>query len=339
MSQDFADLLGQAEAQSAGGFDPEMPFLDAYKKGGTEAVERLEQEQSDVEPDADDDREGPEAQRGGSGGDQPAGVEAVEASADAAEQMSDPVEVDEQLDESLAAKPDEPTVDEAVKQEDPPVALQMTDHQDAVQAAATKGGSGGTDEAAAVLPSSGFRIGGVERQPHIRSLPDGVVDMLREKLRAAAVRELGVADAAARDFSERVSQGTLVTAFLLAQLDVRLDVDPATQCSAELFRSADPLLGAAVARLEALEAGAQAQDELMRKMRTELREVRETSGVVEQALAYSIADREENLTRGEHNAATVPLTHKSAMGVRDRMRELTKKQQQVEKDRDGRPIR
>src|SRR5690606_39542481 len=112
-------------------------------------------------------------------------------------------------------------------------------------------------------------------------------------LRSAASRELGVSDTVARDFSDRLSQGTLVTAFLLAQLDVRLDVDPSTQRAAELFRSVDPLLGAAVARLDALEAAARERDGLLKKMRAELGEVRETSAVVEQALAYSIADREE----------------------------------------------
>jgi hypothetical protein len=115
-------------------------------------------------------------------------------------------------------------------------ARRKTDQQDVVQAATgTMGGAGSSN--AGALPESGFRIQGLESQPMVRNLPRPLVDAMRAQLRAAAVRERGVSDGSAEEFSRRLSQGALVTAFLLAQLDVRMDTDPATQAAVELFRS------------------------------------------------------------------------------------------------------
>lgn len=231
----------------------------------------------------------------------------------------------------IAAAPDEP---EHVT----PGSLQLTDHQDAIQSAASKGGSGSTSETA-TLPQSGFRLAGVQSQPHIKALPTSIMNALREQLRAAAIQELGVSDTAAREFSRRLSQGTLVTAFLLAQLDLHLDADPATERAVELFRSCDPLLGSLVARLANIEAAERERDGLLRKLRNELGEVRQTSAVVEQALAYSIADRTENFLRGSHNLHDAPITHKEAIYLRDKLRQATRKQLKLEREREGRPIR
>ena len=223
----------------------------------------------------------------------------------------------------------------------PPVPLQHTDPpQTTVQnaRARNKGGPGGGSNDSA-LPRSGFRLLGVKSQPNIKSLPDSIINVLREQLRAAAVRELGVPDSAAREFVQRLSQGTLVTAFLLAQLDLRIDADPATKRAAELFRSRDPLLGSVAARLEALAAAERSQHVLLLQLQQELAEVRQTGAVVEQAVAYSIADRTSNFLRGSHNLHDAPLAHKDALYVRDKAREATKKQQKLEREREGRPIR
>jgi hypothetical protein len=219
-----------------------------------------------------------------------------------------------------------------------PGSLQLTDHQDAVQSTTSKGGSGSTAETA-TLPQSGFRLAGVQSQPHIKALPEPIMNALREQLRAAAVRERGVSDSAAREFSRRLSQGTLVTAFLLAQLDLRLDADPATECAVELFRSRDPLLGSMVARLMSIEAAEHERDRLLRMLRDVLDEVRQTGAVVEQALAYSIADRTENFLRGSHNLRDAPITHKEAVYLRDKAREATRQQLKLERERKGRPMR
>lgn len=307
-----------------------------------------EADRLDLEPDHEPDagaseRAGGSNQRGGDGGGQggtagvlpggaPAGLAADAVPAPGAQPDIEDAVAAEVTSHDVVASPDE-------SKHVTPGSLQLTDHQDAVQSAASKGGTGSNTNAAATLPQSGFRLAGVQSQPHIKALPESIVNALREQLRAAAVRELGVSDSAAREFSQRLSQGTLVTAFLLAQLDLHLDADPATERAVELFRSHDPLLGSVVARLANIEAAEREQDGLLRKLRDELGEVRQTSAVVEQALAYSIADRTENFLRGSHNLHDAPITHKEAIYFRDKAREATRKQLKLERERDGRPIR
>lgn len=212
-----------------------------------------------------------------------------------------------------------------------------TDQQDAIQAAGTKGGA--TGNAAAAFPDSGFRIPGLQSQPVIRNLPRPLVDALRAQLRAAAVRELGASDGAAEAFSRRLSQGALVTAFLLAQLDVRLDTDPATRAAAGLFRSQDPLLGSVAGRMDALEQRERDRGAQLDSLHKIAAAIQETSAVIEQSVAYSIADRTENFLRGSHDIRDTPIAHKDAIYIRDRAREETQKRRRFERDQDGRPIR
>lgn len=391
MSRDFAEML-EAATPTAEVMEVDTSFLDAYRRGGSEELKRVqaqaaqpepevatpepeaqldevgdvdsqpeveslqadpdvdaEEDRLDLEPDyepdaGDSERAGGSNQRGGGGdvggqggtagalpGGVPAGPMADVVPAPGAQPDVEDAAAAEVTSHDVVATPYE-------SEHVTPGSLQLTDHQDAVQSAASKGGSGSTAETA-TLPQSGFRLAGVQRQPHIKALPESIMNALREQLRAAAVRELGVSDSTAREFSQRLSQGTLVTAFLLAQLDLRLDADPATERAVELFRSRDPLLGSVVARLANIEAAERERDGFLRKLRDELVEVRQTSAVVEQALAYSIADRTENFLRGSHNLHDAPITHKEAIYFRDKAREATRKQLKLERERDGRPIR
>ncbi|MFK0244517.1 hypothetical protein ACIQUM_07450 [Amycolatopsis azurea] len=218
--------------------------------------------------------------------------------------------------------------------------LQHTDHQDAVQngAASTKRGSTGSGGGAA-LPQSGFKLSGVASQPAVRALPGAVLGALREQLRSAAVRELSVSDRMAREFSERLSQASLVTAFLSAQLDLRIDADVSTQLAADLFRSRDPLLGSVAVRLDNLERLESERRSLLGDVRGELAGLRQTVAVIEQVAAYLIADRSENFLRGSHNVRDVPITHPNAIFIRDKARDATNKQTRLEQEQEGRPIR
>ncbi|QNE18163.1 hypothetical protein F1D05_09995 [Kribbella qitaiheensis] len=212
-----------------------------------------------------------------------------------------------------------------------------SDQQDAIQSAGTKGGAASGSEAA--FPDSGFRIPGLQSQPLVRNLPRPLVDVLRAQLRAAAVRERGAGEGTAEAFSRRLSQGALVTAFLVAQLDVRLDTDPATQTAVELFRSQDPLLGSIAGRMDALEQRERDRGAQLERLHTLAAAIQETSAVIEQSVAYSIADRTENFLRGSHDIRDTPITHKDAIYIRDRAREETQKRSRFEHDQDGRPIR
>ncbi|MCT9105402.1 hypothetical protein [Streptomyces mirabilis] len=389
MSRDFTEML-EAATPTAEVMEVDTSFLDAYRRGGSEELKRVqaqvaqpgpevatpepgaqldeagnvdsqpeveslqadpdvdaEEDRLDLEPDHEPDdgdsvRAGGSNQRGGDGGGQggtagvlpggaPTGPAADAVPAPGAQPDVEDAAAAEVTSHDVVATPDE-------SEHVTPGSLQLTDHQDAVQSAASKGGSGSTAETA-TLPQSGFRLAGVQSQPHIKALPESIMNALREQLRAAAVRELAVSDSAAREFSRRLSQGTLVTAFLLAQLDLHLDADPATERAVELFRSSDPLLSSVVARLANIEAAERERDGLLRKLRDELGEVRQTSAVVEQALAYSIADRTENFLRGSHNLHDAPITHKEAIHLRNMAREATRKQLKLEREREGRPIR
>ncbi|MFE6939566.1 hypothetical protein [Streptomyces chartreusis] len=386
MSRDFAQML-EAATPTAEVMEVDTSFLDAYRRGGSEELKRVQAQatqpepevaapdpeaqldeaddvdsqpevaslqadpeedlldlQPDYEPGAGDSEraDGSNQRGGGDGGGQggtagvlpggaPAGPTADLVPAPGTQPGVEDAAAAEVTPHDVVATPDE-------SEHVTPGSLQLTDHQDAVQNAATKGRSGSTAETA-TLPQSGFRLAGVQSQPHIKALPESIMNALREQLRAAAVRELGVNDSTAREFSQRLSQGTLVTAFLLAQLDLHLDADPATERAIELFRSRDPLLGSVVARLANIEAAERERDGLLHKLRDELGEVRQTSAVVEQALAYSIADRTENFLRGSHNLHDAPITHKDAIYFRDKAREATRKQLKLERERDGRPMR
>lgn len=220
-----------------------------------------------------------------------------------------------------------------------PVSLQKTDHQEAVQSAGVLGGSSaGGDE---VLPRSPFRIASIERTklPAVKYLPDDILALLRAQLQTTAVRELSVEADAAHEYVQALGQSSIVMAYLCAYLDVPLELDPATARAAELFRARDPLLGAVAQRLARLEAFEHAQAVRLQKVQDEVREVRQTSGVIEQFVAYQVADREVNFLAGSHDHRAVPITDKAAIQVRDRGRELTKKQLDLEKQREGRPIR
>lgn len=367
MSRDFAEML-EATTPTNEVMEVDTSFLDAYRRGGSEELKRVQAQAATPEPEVQFDEtgdidsqlevEGPRAdldveaeadrpnlepghERAGGGqntadgvlpGGAPSGPAADAVPTPGAQPDVEGAATAEVAAHDVVAAPDKP-------EDVTPGSLQLTDHQDAVQSAASKGGAGSTTDAASILPQSGFRLVGVQSQPHIKALPESILNALREQLRAAAVRELGVSDSTAREFSQRLSQATLVTAFLLAQLDLHLDADPATERAVELFRSCDPLLGSVVARLANIEAAERERDGLLRKLRDELGEVRQTSAVIEQAMAYSIADRTENFLRGSHNIHDAPITHREAIYLRDKAREATRKQTMLEREREGRPIR
>lgn len=338
MSQGLNDIMSSTDEL----MDVDTSFLDAYRTSGHQgpkkAQEQTEKPQAD-EPDKDTrpgptsddpDREHGALQRSGSGG--------STGTPPPAPAHGDQVSADPAFQEAVAEAHPLPQSehDDLV----PPVSLQHTDHQDAVQSAAVKGGTGAGDEGSHdALPQTGFRLSGVKSQPAIRALPETVVRMLREQLRSAAVRELGVSDLAAREFTERLSQASMVTAFLLAQLDLGLATDAATHRAAQLFRSRDPVLGTIVARMENLERRERERAESLNRLEGQLGQVTEVNAAIEQAVAYSIADRTSNFLRGSHNIHDAPITHKDALFVRDKVREATKKQSRLEQEREGRPIR
>lgn len=328
--------------------DVDTSFLDAYRSGGTEGLAqyRRKAEAADslkTSQAAADELDDFEGRLGGSsvpyGGTStsasaPPGSEAGTATAPEPEgrQADEAVEPKHEATGPVSAH-DKQIDEDAYRVQ----ALEHTDHQEAVQSAAARGGDEST--CGGELPITAFRVADVVSQPTVRALPEAVMIGLREQLRAASVREAGASDDEAQVFAKRLSQASLVTAFLLAHLDLGIGVDAATARAAELFRSQDPLLGRVASRLDALIAAEAARGDHLAQVREDLREARLTADVVEQVLAYSVADRTEHLARGTVGVGDLDLRHDSAIRLRDQAREATRKQRRIEADRDGRRLK
>ena len=325
--------------------DVDTSFLDAYRSGGAGGLSQYRREAGAVKPletsqtvadelnDFEDRLGDPSDQRGGAS----AGAFGSEAGP-APDPGPEALQVDKAIEpEHEATGPisaHDKQIDEDAHRVQP---LERTDHQEAVQSAAVRGGDeapGGVE-----LPTTAFRVSDVGSQPTVRALPEAIMVALREQLRAAAIRELGASDDEAQAFATRLSQASLVTAFLLAHLDLGIGVDAATARATRLLRSRDPLLGRVAGRLDSLIAAEAARGDELDRMRVELRRVRATTDVLEQVLAYSVADRTEHLARGTTGVSDLNLRHDSAIRLRDRAREATRKQHQVEADRDGRRLK
>lgn len=232
-----------------------------------------------------------------------------------------------------AAPPQEVALDSEHKT---PVPLQKSDHQDAVQNAA-RAGSSSSSSASKKLPRSGFKLWHSTSEPGVRGMPEAVMDQMRELLASAAVRELAVSGHEARAFAGKLSQTSLVVAFLCARLDHRLEVDEATNLAATLFRSQDPLMGGVLARLEALEASDQQIAGTMTKVAGEVKAVHEATTALEHGVAFYIADRVANLNRGATGLVEdIPVGDKRVVVLRDKLRSAAAKQTRAERDRDGR---
>lgn len=253
-----------------------------------------------------------------------------------------------ELDEEAQPERDEPAGTSGEPQIEPvvPTSLQKTDQQDAVQdlTSAVRGGSSaGSASGGTVLPTAknlgAFAVAGMERTPKVVRLPEPLTLALREQIRRTALRELGVSESAARDFSTALGSTALVIAFLSAHLDHDLDLDPSTMIAVNLFRSADPLLGSVVNKLNALEAGTSAREGLLSRMRAEQKALAAQVAVTEQLMAYLVADQESNFLRGTGDLKSIPVTHEIAVMVRDRARRQVDDLRDLEKRRDGTPMR
>jgi hypothetical protein len=322
--------------------DVDTSFLDAYRSGGAEGLAQYRREAeaadslgtSQAVADELDDFAGRFGASSAQSAPATPGSEAGTAAAPepGAFQSEETVEPEHEATGPVSAH--DKQIDEDARRIQ---ALEHTDLQEAVQSAAVRGGDESTG--GGELPITAFRVADVVSQPTVRALPEAVVIGLREQLRGAAVRETGASDDEAQAFAKRLSQASLVTAFLLAHLDLGIGVDPATARAAELFRSRDPLLGRVASRLDSLIAAEAARGDQLVQVREDLREVRSTADVLEQVLAYSVADRTEHLARGTAGVGDLDLRHDSVIRLRDRAREATRKQHRVEADRDGRRLK
>ena len=319
--------------------EPETGMLEPETDVEIDVAESDSSDELRVEEVQNPTNEGPEPEHGGSasgGGESASGVEAPVAPADA--DGGPPSQVLTETVETVPAKPaNTPRAKKRDRERADRVSAQRkSDQRDAIQSAGKTSGSssGGAD-----LPRSGFELTDERSQPQIRNLPSSLVIELRTRIAQAAVREKGASEKEAGDFAKRLSLGSLVVAFLMARLDKRLPADASTTLASDLFRSEDPLLGAALERIEQVQEdqgkGLDLTDDLVATGRRQ----EKTLAVIEQLLSYSVADKTENFLRGSHDMHQAPIAHKEAVFMRDRARDETNRHHQTEVRAEGRPLR
>lgn len=326
--------------------EPEPPEPTA----GDIGEERDRGNDLEPEPASEPEHEGPDtaqrgrargadgARRGGrSGGDSPSSAGSPVVADPQEHPLPEPG--DEPVDTSLSDQAG--TAPAPDREDDTKVSLlDHTDQQDAIQAETTGIRGGGDAGGGPALSRTGFALKNEGERPVIRALPSELNIKLRSDLRRAAVRELGVAETQAREFSEGLSQAALVVAFLSAQLDVDLETDPTTEQATRLFQSRDPLLGSLINRLAAVERVGHATEGRLLRVQKGLTKIAQQADVSELAMSWLIAERGgAGVARGAGGVDDVEVTHKEALRMRERAREATTRQRQAEQAQEGRPWR
>ncbi|MGH3977304.1 MAG: hypothetical protein ACRDS9_28920, partial [Pseudonocardiaceae bacterium] len=265
------------------------------------------------------------------------GTDGASTHADAAERTGETdgaAHSDASADGARDERPPSPKAEEVT-----PGSLTHTDQQEAIQTAAqgstrTAAGAGGSapNSAEAVsaqvgrsaglapaglLNRTGFALRGVET-PIVRKLPDKIDFQLRSELSRALAQDPAVTGAQAKRFCDGLSQGALVVAFLAAHLDLDLPTDTSTTLTTALFRSRSPLLAGVLERLTRLEQTTVETASNLAKVHQDVRELDQRSEIIEQGVAWAVAERAENLVRGANTVRDVDFNHPAAVAMRDK---------------------
>lgn len=187
---------------------------------------------------------------------------------------------------------------------------------------------------AELLNRTAFALGGME-PPIVRKMPHKLASQLRSELHRALVQHPAVTETQAKTFCEGLSQAAVVTAFLAAHLDIDLPTDPSTTLATTLFRSRSPLLAGVLERLTRLEQTTNETASNLTRVHQDVRELDQRSEIIEQGIAWAVAERAENLVRGANTVKDVDFNHPSAVAMRDKARAEIKDLRR----REARPIR
>lgn len=180
------------------------------------------------------------------------------------------------------------------------------------------------------VPKAGFKLAGVAAQPLLKGLPEALQSALRAVLDTAASEAGVVLD------SKEIGQTSLVMAYLCAQLDVELDLDPRTAALVDLFARADTLGAQLLSRLDTIrQTQAEAAQQVTRLQQRQAQTL-ELARTIEHGLAYRIADETVNFLRGDHNLHNLQLSQDETLLVRGRMRDAANARHRYETEREGR---
>lgn len=187
---------------------------------------------------------------------------------------------------------------------------------------------------AELLNRTAFALGGME-PPIVRRMPHKLASQLRSELHRALVQHPAVTETQAKTFCEGLSQAAVVTAFLAAHLDIDLPTDPSTTLATTLFRSRSPLIAGVLERLTRLEQTTNETASNLTRVHQDVRGLDQRSEIIEQGIAWAVAERAENLVRGANTVKDVDFNHPSAVAMRDKARAEIKDLRR----REARPIR
>lgn len=216
------------------------------------------------------------------------------------------------------APPEQKPVDEPA----PESAPEPERHQDLTELLASSEGTS---------PRTYKRVGasyGKVPMTNVKRFPQPAVDRVRAMLALVAGGE----------FAESISAPSLLTAFVMANTGLELDVDENTAAAVDAFRENDPRM---VDVEDKLDLALENINQLGRAMNIGLRRIGETGHIVDElefGVAFLVADRVVRLADPQTDETTVEIVQKKSLAVRDRLRSQTKAQRTIEKQREERSI-
>ena len=187
------------------------------------------------------------------------------------------------------------------------------------------------DEASAepVIPRKGGGLSFEGESAYLKQFPRTLIDEMR-KILGVQVSE---------EFARDISQVSIVTAFVMASMDVAISTDDVTAHAVKAFRAVNPRTDAIDKRTTLLLERQTKSEGMLKALLGRLGEVAETTAVLEMGQAYALAERTAQLDTSGVLPETLDVTQKRAVAARDNIRRRVKTQRQDEKNRDGRPIR
>lgn len=174
----------------------------------------------------------------------------------------------------------------------------------------------------------GFSPGADVQTVVVKPFPQPLVDKLR----------LLLAERAGGEFATEISNGALLTAYLMATIGVDLDADENTMAAAEAFRWSETRVAGIEDRVDAI------ADDLttaLGDIGRVLKHVRQTAAVTESiefSTAYLVTDRVAGLSTAETDETNVDITHRKVLTARDTIRRGAHEQTKIEREREGRNL-
>lgn len=226
-------------------------------------------------------------------------------------------------------------------------AVGRTDYKEAVaDDARHTGGSGvGGTGGPAPLPSIGrFQVVGLQ-SPDVKRMPDVIARALRDRL-ARCAAEAGYTPGQVEQLvggpnARGLSIAALMTAFLVAELDLDLELDEASCLAVRLFRASDPLMAAVLTTLGSIEKQHAAIAARIERLEHRVTDAAVVGRTLEQGVAWLLADRngENSLADDVRSITDARLDDEIVDTSLDLLRRAAKHSETMEARREGRAYR